>query len=292
MKTRLSALLMLLIVPLAVPLAHADATLEGRLWSVAQQQFVSQHDLLEQLPRGGWVLLGEQHDHPEHHRIQADWIQALSQRDQLGAVALEMADHSQQRLLDAALGRDDVLPEALQWQPGWPWRLYGEVVNTALARATAVVGADLTRDEQRQAYAEGAPRGDLGESHAVYMRDLLFESHCGQLPRQSLNGMRQVQLARDQQMAAQLIKHQQPQRIGIMLTGTIHARRDLGIPRWLQQVPALSILMIPVDNGTDPLHYVPNAVDGLPPADYLLFTTALPVKDYCAELAAQGHGKG
>ncbi|HSH48499.1 MAG TPA: ChaN family lipoprotein [Halomonas sp.] len=258
--------------------------LEGRLWSVQEARFISREALFERLPAGGWLLLGEQHDHPEHHRIQKRWISALAERQALGAVALEMATHDQQPLFDSALGKGkSVTPEALEWNPRWPWSLYAEVVATALDTAGAVAAADLTRDEQRRAYREGAAQGELGEAHAERMRELLYESHCGQLPRDSLDSMRQVQLARDQQMAAVLERYAVPGRVGVMLTGGIHARPDLGIPRWLA-LPSVSVLMVMVDGDSDPSSYLPDGLPGRRAADYLLFTSALEDKDYCKGL--------
>ncbi len=279
MKTLL-LLAALLISPLAS--AQTSSPLEGRIWAVESASFITRETLFDRLPVGGWLLLGEQHDHPEHHRLQAEWIRTLAERQQLGSVALEMADLSQQGYLDAARGKGDkVSPETLHWQPGWPWSLYEEVVITALNRASAVAAADLPRDAQRRAYREGAPEGDLGESHASFMRDLLYESHCGQIPHNALDGMRRVQLARDQQMAQVLRRYTDAARTGVMLTGGIHARRDLGIPRWLSG-PVVSVLMVSADQGDNPAEYLPDGLPGYPVTDYLVFTRVLPDKDYCA----------
>lgn len=289
MKALMTCALLLLATRFVALPAQADTShpLEGRIWSVETAEFISRENLFDRLPKGGWLLLGEQHDHPGHHQLQAEWIERLAARDQLGAVALEMADHTQQAVLDQALGQGgSVTPEALAWQPGWPWALYQDVVITALNHAKVVAAADLTRAEQRQAYQKGAPEGELEAAHADFMRNLLYESHCGQIPRQALDGMRQLQLARDQHMARVLSRYVDSERTGVMLTGGIHARRDLGIPRWLKP-PVVSVLMIPADGGTNPATYLP---DGLPEhsvADYLLFTTTLPEKDYCAELEAR-----
>lgn len=279
-------LLVLLVLLLISPWLGANDAhmLEGRLWSVQEQRFVSREELFEQLPPGGWLLLGEQHDHPEHHRIQDRWISALAERQSLGSVALEMATHDQQPRFDSALGKGNaVTPEELDWNPRWPWSLYGEVVATALDRAVAVAAADLPPEEQRQAYREGAPQGELEGAHAALMRELLYEGHCGQLPRESLDDMRQVQLARDQQMAATLERYAMAGRTGVMLTGGIHARLDLGIPRWLS-LPNVSVLMVMADGDHEPSSYLPDSLPGRRAADYLLFTSALEDKDYCAGL--------
>lgn len=280
---RAFALLLALTLPSS---ALAQHPLNGKLWQVSQQRFLTQEELFQQLPAEGWLLLGEQHDNPDHHRLQQDWIEALAQRDQLGAVALEMATHAQQSELDQARGQGHTTtPEALNWNPGWDWTLYGAVVGTALDRAPVVVGADITRAEQRSAYQNGSTQGDAGALHADYMRQLLFSSHCGQLPKASLEGMRQVQLVRDQQMAERLERTHLDGRNGVMLTGSIHARQDLGIPLWFQR-PVISVLLTPTEAGhNEPYDYLPESYPNAPAAaDYLLFTEAVVQQDYCAEL--------
>lgn len=280
-------LLMLLLAGTTTGMTQTPHPLEGRLWAVDSGQFLRREELFDRLPPGGWLLLGEQHDHPEHHRIQTDWIIALAERRQLGSVALEMASLEQQPYLDAARGRgDQASPESLHWQSGWPWSLYAEVVRTALNHAPAVAAADLPREDQRHAYREGAPGGDLGQEHAAAMRELLYESHCGQIPQHALDGMRQVQLARDQRMADVLRRYADTARTGVLLTGAIHARRDLGIPRWLSR-PVVSVLLVPVDAGDSPDDYLPDGLAGYPATDYLLFTSALPDRDYCADMAPE-----
>lgn len=278
---------LMLLLAMAIPLtAQAEHPLSGKLWRISEQRFVPEAELFNQLPAGGWLLLGEQHDNPHHHRLQQRWIESLADRGQLGAVALEMATTAQQPLLNQALGQGrTVTAELLSWNAGWNWTLYADVVRLSLDRAPAVIGTDLTREQQRSAYSEGAPAGDTGELHANYMRRLLFESHCGQLPKDSLEGMLQVQLARDQQMAERLDQAQLEALSGVMLTGTIHARHDLGIPLWLEK-PAVTVLLTSVrDDRHQPYDYLPESYPDAPAAaDYLMFTDAIAERDYCAEL--------
>lgn len=286
--------LLTLLLAMAIPLTtQAEHPLSGKLWRISEQRFVSEAELFNHLPAGGWLLLGEQHDNPHHHRLQQRWIESLADRGQLGAVALEMATTAQQPLLDQARGQGHtVTADALSWNTGWSWELYADVVRRSLDRAPVVIGADLTREQQRSAYREGAPSGDRGERHANYMRQLLFDSHCGQLPKDSLEGMRQVQLARDQQMAERLDQAELEALSGVMLTGTIHARHDLGIPLWLE-APAVTVLLTSVQDGRhEPYDYLPESYPDAPvAADYLMFTEAIAEHDYCAELRSSHRKK-
>lgn len=261
-----------------------DHPLIGDIWSLSTGS-ISAVELFNSLPRGGWLLLGEQHDHPDHHQIQVTLLQSLSQQGRLGAVAFEMLNTEQQPLLDQWLGRgDEVTPEDLDWNPGWPWERYEKQVRTALNLAERVIAADLPRAQQSQAYVEGAPAGELDTAHSEFMKELLFTSHCGKLPREHLGQMLQVQLARDQQMTDALAQHVYPQRTGVLITGAVHAWQSTGVPRWIEpELPHLSLLLSSLNNTTDASAYLPESLGlDVSEREFLLFTAALPEQDHCA----------
>lgn len=270
---------------LALP-AYADENpLVGKLWSPAQQRFVDWPEVYAALPKGGWLLIGEQHDNPDHHHFQAELISALGQQKRLGHVALEMASSDRQPKFDR-LFRDGSrpTPEALDWQDGWPWSLYQAPVEAAFKWSRGVLAADINRETMSQVYRDKAPDGELEPAHADFMRDLLFESHCGQLPRSQLDPMRQVQLARDQSIARVLRNHTEAGRTGILLTGSIHARKDLGVPRWLDTTASITLLLQAVDESDKPQSYEPESFGNIATVDLILFTPARENPDYCAEL--------
>lgn len=291
------AFLLACLLLLAPALQAADAATEapttsplvGRLWSPQENRFLPLEALYQRLPRGGWLLIGEQHDNPDHHRIEAEIISALGEDQQLGAVALEMANSAQQPLLDQVQASGATpTAEALDWSQGWPWALYEAPLQAAFRWATRVLGADLTREQMAAAHTSGAPQGELEPAHGDFMRTLLFDSHCGRLPRSQLDPMRQVQLARDQQIARVLRAAASADRTGVLLTGSIHARLDLGVPRWLDQTPHLSLLL----QAVDPAHnsaaeYRPDTFGNLATVDLILFTPPRDTPDYCARFNEQ-----
>ncbi|MBT00003.1 MAG: hypothetical protein CMI01_15175 [Oceanospirillaceae bacterium] len=265
--------------------AMAAHPLTGKIWSPKMRHFISEQALLQDwMPNGGWLLIGEQHDNPDHHRIQADLIRLLGTENRLGNVALEMANRSQQPLLDNAKRTPELrTPENLEWSDGWPWALYQEPLMAAFQYAPRIIGADLNPTGIKRAYQQGAPDGELEPAHADYMLDLLFDSHCRQMPRQQLEPMRQVQLARDQQLASALRDNTEPGRVNLLLTGSIHARKDLGVPRWLDTTPHITLLLISAEpNINDPAAYQPVSFGNLDSADLILFTQPLEAPDYCA----------
>ena len=69
----------------------ADSPLVGRIVG-ADGLALQPAQLLAQCAAASICMLGEQHDHPDHHALQTWVIQALAARGQLAAVALEMVD--------------------------------------------------------------------------------------------------------------------------------------------------------------------------------------------------------
>ena len=101
------------------------------------------------------LLLGEQHDAPEHQQIHAEVVQTLAQQGRLAALALEMADTGTST---AGLPRDaseDAVQKVLQWNDkGWPWKHYGPAVMAAVQAGVPVLGANLPRARMREAMAD------------------------------------------------------------------------------------------------------------------------------------------
>ena len=80
---------------------HRDHALVGRIWDVAAARFVGAVDLYASMSQATFVVLGENHDNPDHHVLQARVLAALVAAGRAPAVAFEMLDTSQQPALDA-----------------------------------------------------------------------------------------------------------------------------------------------------------------------------------------------
>ena len=135
---------------MAAGLASAEVTLRGLTkrfddvvavdsvdLHVAAGEFIDSATLVDRLRRGRFVLLGEKHDNPDHHRLQAWLLRALiaaGRRPKLGfemftaddapAIARQLAAHPTD-----AVG----LAEAVNWQrSGWPdWAMYQQIAEAA-----------------------------------------------------------------------------------------------------------------------------------------------------------------
>jgi len=80
-------------------LLHSDHVLASKIWDVRAQQFINQQQLLEQVVESEFLLLGETHDNPVHHRYQAWVIEGLGLHKRSAVVAFEMISRQQGALL-------------------------------------------------------------------------------------------------------------------------------------------------------------------------------------------------
>src|SRR5512140_2306691 len=80
--------------------------LAGQIWSTRESKFVHRADLVLALAQSKMVLLGEQHDNVDHHRMQAALVRAMADAGRHPAILFEMIDTDDQAKLDAALAAD------------------------------------------------------------------------------------------------------------------------------------------------------------------------------------------
>ncbi|AOE87435.1 ChaN family lipoprotein [Pseudomonas sp. TCU-HL1] len=238
--------------------------------------------LVERLAAQPRVLIGEQHDNPDHHTLQLWLLQALEARREQGSLLLEMLEPGQQGKVDgvrkAPLSAD--LPGALAWQKNWDWTLYGPIVRHALTQPYPLLAANLDRSEITRIYKERpALQGTLSTADKVRgpLLEQIRESHCGLLPESQMPAMLAVQQQRDRRMAERLLAAPAP---ALLFAGAFHVRRDLGVPLHLADLGKAKgnvVLMLsevgkPVEQGT---------------ADYVWYTAALPPIDHCAGMPEQ-----
>ena len=323
----------------------ADSPLVGRIVG-ADGLALQPAQLLAQCAAASICMLGEQHDHPDHHALQTWVIQALAARGQLAAVALEMVDagrrvdgpahaasgqaeppqvssstpagdgsasrpggHAQghagppQVSLTPSGGGSASRPwghsepsvrRALHWNDdGWPWTLYAGPVMAAVRAGIPVVGVNLPDAEMMRAYRDPTWDASVPEAVRRSVIDDVRDSHCGLLPAAQLPAMARIQFARDATMAAGCVALLQPGRTVVLLTGSFHADKAVGIALHLvapdpgahgaRPPGVFSLLLQGVDADTAPR----------PPSgfDAVWFTPSTPPVDHCAELRKSLAGK-
>jgi uncharacterized iron-regulated protein len=286
--------------------------LSGRIWQPGTHSFVDADTLMEAAERLDFVLLGEKHDNPDHHRLEAAVVETLIRSGRHPAIAFEMVTADQSPALDAHLAahpRDAAgIAAAIGWdERGWPaWPHYRPIAQAALDAGLPVVAADLAR----QAIREIARSGPAALDPALAVRlavdspleppveaaiELeLKKSHCNLLSDDAARRMAFVQRTRDAYMADRLIAAREAANAdgAVLVSGFGHARSDHGVPWHLaHRAPGrttLAIALIEVSaEWRDPADYAEIFGTKVLPFDFVWFTPRVDLDDPCAKNADQ-----
>lgn len=276
--------------------------LVGRIWDVGGGAFVNERTLSGRLAASRFVLLGERHDNPDHHVLQAQLVRGLIAAGRRPAVGFEMFSTDDvpaiARYLAGSPKNAAGLGDAVNWKrTGWPeWRFYQPIAQAALDAGLPIAATNLSRaatDALRKKGLAGLGptiatqlKLDAGPSPAARaaMAQEIRESHCGQAPEAMLDRMVDIQWARDARMAEALARA--GGRDGaVHITGTGHVRRDRGVPAHLARhapgTSVASVALFEVDaTATSPIEYA-TRFDGVLPFDYVWFTPRIDDVDPC-----------
>lgn len=264
---------------------------------------------LEQvLSKARFVLLGEAHNNPDHHTIQANLIRARAQSRPGTSVVFEMVPRRYaQQIAQVDLAKDpnlDAFAKRLEWEKrGWySWDIYRPVALAAAENALPMVAGNLDRDLTRSISKSGMDalttrqRKDYGletEMPADLETSLLAElkgSHCGMMPEAALPAMVNVQRAKDGSMADALLKTE-PNSGAVLIAGTGHIRKDRGVPAVLAaflSAPTIAIGLLEVaEDARTFADFETSNEQGDALYDYVIFTPKFDITDPCVEMREQ-----
>ena len=99
-----------------------DHGLAGSLWDARSGQQIAEAELIAAALAADWILLGEKHDNPAHHQLQARIVAAIGAAGRRPAVVWEMAGPDQaEAFASAKIAEVSALGQALGWEErGWP----------------------------------------------------------------------------------------------------------------------------------------------------------------------------
>lgn len=259
---------------------HADL---GVIRELASGRTLTPQELVERLAVAPRVLVGEQHDNPDHHAVQLWLLRELAAQRAQGSLLMEMLNPDQQAKVDAAQAatRAGQPPadafKALAWQANWDWSVYGALVTYALRQPYPLLAANLDRAQIMQIYRQRPVlNGEVSTTRQVQatLLDDIRQSHCGLLPESQMPAMLAVQQQRDRRMAERLMAAPTP---ALLLAGAFHVRKDLGVPLHLEDLGAgegNAVLILAEAGKTVTAES----------ADYVWYTAAQPEQDHCAKL--------
>lgn len=283
-----------------------DHALVGRVFVPAEKRFISPTEAVRRLAAADFVLLGEKHDNPDHHRLQAWLVQRLIAVGRRPAVVMEMIDTNQTAAIAAHLrehpGDAAGLGDALQWgKSGWPpWEMYQPIALAAVAAGLPLVPGNLPRTVARglvhkdaAAMARAKELGldlPLPPAVAEAMAEDIRAGHCGLLPETLIPGMVLTQRARDATLASAMAEPGSGAQGAVLIAGSGHTRSDWGVPARLRTLDAarsllsLAFLEVSADETEAAAYGQVFGVDILP-FDLVWFTPRLDDGDPCTGLA-------
>jgi uncharacterized iron-regulated protein len=266
---------------LAVLAGCATQPHAGRIVEVASGRTLSRAELAEALRRADFVLLGEQHDNPLHHRLRGELVADLGPG---AAVVAEQLTRG--RRVDA---RGELLPalNAAGFDAqGWDWPLHAPLFGAVVRAGLPLSGGNLPRDTARRIAREGdaalepalaalLQSAPLNATAQAALDADLVAGHCGQLRDDMTLRLRRAQRARDASLAAALVES--AGRPAVLVAGNGHVRRDYGVPQLLAALrPGAVVASVGFLDGGEPL---PGA-----PYTHVWTTTAPRREDPCAAL--------
>ncbi len=233
------------------------------------------------------LLLGEQHDAPDHQRIHREVIEALAARGALAGVVLEMAmqGNSTVGLVGAS---EDAVRAALKWdEKAWPWAAYAPAIMAAVHAGVPVMGSNMARAQMGAAMQQPDLDQRLSGPALKAQQQLIRLGHCDLLPESQISPMTRIQIARDVAMANAVVEAHanatnpaSSAKTVVLLAGSGHVARALGVPLHLPPgLRAKSVLL--VAGGTS------EAGGKASDFDVVWAAAPVPAKDYCAGLKAK-----
>lgn len=268
--------------------------LDGRIWDARAGRFVGEDDLVRQLRAARYRLLGEVHDHPEHHLLRARLLAGLGRPAPVYFEQFDLPHDAALRSAQRAGADADALARAGGFDAAWNWPLYRPLVQAALAAGSELRAANLSRAEARRI----ASSGTLGPDDAALagalataawtgaqdaaLRQQILESHCNALPASRAPAMALAQRARDAALALALAGAPAD---ATLAAGNGHVRRDLAVPLYLpRDVLVLSVGFVETRGDMQNPDDYARGVGDAPAYDFLWFTPPHPRPDPCASL--------
>jgi uncharacterized iron-regulated protein len=235
---------------------------------------------LRQLLPADALLLGEQHDAPEHQRIHQQVVQALAAQGQLAALVLEMANQGGSTRGLSPQASEAEIQSALRWdERAWPWAAYGPAVLSAVRAGVPVLGANLPRDALRATMRDASLDQRLPSAALAEQQQRIRSGHCDLLPESQIAPMTRMQIARDRAMAQTITEAAQSGRTVLLLAGHGHVAPALGVPKHLPPGFKAKTVLLQASQGDAATESVANF-------NLVWPTGPIPPRDYCAEFKA------
>ena len=293
-------LLASLLLAFQVSLPAPSAYVPQRVYDTSRQAFSDLETMLADVAKADVILVGEQHDDPNTHRLEAAILEGLGRRVQRLIVSLEMFERDVQPALDAYLGGKSTAEEFVKASRPWPRYAtdYQPLVEMAKARGWPVVASNVPRRHASAAAKAGTNAIDNAapDERGFIARDLqcphdrYFDRFAESMTTHPAPGTEKLstdekrasteryffaQCVKDETMAEAIVSAVDPRDSGpvVHFNGAFHSDFGLGtaerVRRRLEGRRVAIVSILPV---TDIDAVAPSAED-LRRADFLVYTT-------------------
>ena len=274
---------------------YADHSLVGKIYSLADNNWVTIKQLNEAISNAQILLLGETHTNLDHHQGQARLISQMPNP----AIVMEML--TIERWQDQPLIWANLQDLQNQWEltaEGWKWDLYQPLLALAVNHQLPIFAANLSKQQRTQYAKQGMCQVErdgkeidfcdtISADQKRLIEQLILDAHCGYLQAEHLPPLVNTQIAKDASFALGLV-HSAKKRPAVLIAGAVHVRKDIGVPVHLQAlgINSISIAFISVDpERVKAEQYFDHELGRQ--FDYAYFTPSERNTDPCEEFAEQ-----
>ena len=267
----------------------------GKIWDTRTSRWITEQQLHAAVLEHRFILLGETHDNPDHHRVQARVLDRLAGAGQKPAVVMEMLVQEAWRDQPAFWTDLRLLQQRAAAQDRrWPWDLYTPLLQSVADHGLKLVAGNVRRETLHARIQGNGPdwRQKLSLRYSVPEHGLrrlereIAESHCGYVDPGHLPFMVEAQLLRDRAMTSALANSPAP---AVLVAGRGHVHNDYAVPVQLRNAcrcdSVLSVALLPVHpDAPGPGDYLQGTRNAY---DILYFTPSHTREDPCEKFRHQ-----
>ncbi|MGH1537987.1 MAG: ChaN family lipoprotein [Gammaproteobacteria bacterium] len=269
--------------------------LVGKIWDTYKNAWLSTEQFENELLYYDYILLGEIHNHPDHHVLQARVINSLVASGKKPTVVMEMLSQQAWQEQPQQWSKADELQElASMLNDGWPWQLYAPILQSVVQHQLELFAGNVSSDELHRWSNERSNDNQIdllseysytADNFEVLKKNIV-DSHCGHANQGFVSFMSRAQMQRDKIMAELLVEKELPV---IFIAGSGHVRNDYAVPMQLRnnfaQNSYLTVAFVSVQEGEDDPQAYLQAVPDL--YDMLYFTPGHTDQDPCEQFKKQ-----